>query len=111
MGNFTLKGKDFLKRPLVSCSPLNRAVAKIDQVERNAHLIMVARNSSLEQVPHAEIPTDCVKVALLSRRVRTGALTPDHFHSGKLCQIIRYLILHSHREIGVLAIRTKVFKG
>src|SRR5438477_10160518 len=108
MGNFTLKGKDFLKRPLVSCSPLNRAVAKIDQVERNAHLLMVARNSSLEQVPHAEIPTDCVKIALLTRRVGTSALTPDHFHSGKLCQITRDLILHSHGKIGVFASRTKI---
>ena len=86
------------------------AVAKIDKVERNAHLIMVSRNSSLEQVPHAKIPTDCVKVALLTRRVRTRALIPDHFHSGKLCQITGDLILHSNREIGVLAIRTEIFE-
>src|SRR6266436_3795975 len=110
MGNFTLKGKDFLKRPLVSCSPLNRAVAKIDKVERNAHLIMVAQNSSLEQVPHAKIPTDCVKVALLTRQVRTRALTPDHFHSSKLRQIAGDLVLHSNGEIGVFASRTKMFE-
>src|SRR5713101_2524070 len=71
---------------------------------------MVARNSSLEQVPHAEIPTDCVKVALLTRQVRTRALTPDHFHSGKLGQITRYLVLHSHGEIGVFASRTEIFE-
>src|SRR5438876_9232763 len=71
---------------------------------------MVARNGSLEQVPHAEIPTDCVKVALLTRRVRTCALTPDHLHSGKLCQITLYLVLHSNGEIGVFASRTKIFE-
>ena len=86
------------------------AVAKIDKVERNAHLIMVARNSSLEQVPHAKIPTDCVKVALLTRQVRTRALTPDHFHSSKLRQIAGDLVLHSHGEIGVFAIRTEIFE-
>src|SRR4029077_11220615 len=110
MGNFTLKNKDFLKRPLVSCAPLNRTVAKIDQMERNAHFIMVVRNSSFEQVPHAKIPTDCVKVALLTRRVGTRALTPDYFHSGKLRQITDDLILHSNGEIGVLAIRAEIFE-
>src|SRR5437016_4522445 len=71
---------------------------------------MVARNSSLEQVAHAKIPTDSVKVALLTRRIRTGALTPDHFHSGKLRQIAGDLVLHSSGEIGVFASRTKIFE-
>src|SRR5436190_16609908 len=72
---------------------------------------MVARNSSLEQVPHAKIPTDRVKVALLTRQVRTRALTSDHFHSGNLPQITCDLVLHSNGEIGVLDFGTKIFEG
>src|ERR1700704_831562 len=90
--------------------PRAAAVAKIDKLERNAHLIMVARNGSLEQVPHAEIVTDCVKVAFLTRRVRTGALVTDHFHSSKLRQITGDFVPHSHREIGVFASSTEIFE-
>ena len=90
--------------------PRDAAVAKIDKVERNAHLVMVAGNRSLEQVPHSKVVTDRVKIALLTRQGTNECSDSDHFHSGKLCQITRYLILHSHREIGVLAIRTEIFE-
>src|SRR4051794_10629206 len=72
---------------------------------------MIARNGSLEQVPNAKISTDCVKVALLARQVRTGALMSDHFHSGNLPQITCDLVLHSNGEIGVLDVGTKIFEG
>src|SRR5439155_2994056 len=95
---------------LVDFGPGMVGVVKVDQPKRNAHLVIGSLHITLEQVPHSKIATDCVKVALLTRRVRTGALIADHFHSGKLRQIARYLILHSHREIGVLAIRTEIFE-
>ena len=85
-------------------------VAKIDKLETKRAFDHGRAKRSPEQVPHAKIPTDCVKVALLTRQIRTRALTPDHFHSSKLRQIVGDLVLHSHGEIGVFASRSEIFE-
>ena len=80
------------------------AVAKVDQPKGNTHLAIGSLEVTLEQVSHAKIATDCSKIAFLTRHVRTRALRADYFQTGQARQIARNLILHSHREIGVLAI-------
>src|SRR4029077_17819780 len=74
------------------------------------HLVMISGNRSLEQMPHSKIPTDCVKVALLTRQVRTSALSSDYLHSGQFRQITGDFILHADGEIRVFASRTKIFE-
>src|SRR6266511_5477084 len=87
------------------------AVAKIDEMQGYAHLVMISRNSSFEQMPHTKVATDRAQIAFRARHVRTRALTPDYFHSGKLRQITSDLILHADGEIRVFAIWTKIFEG
>src|SRR6476660_7863924 len=71
---------------------------------------MISGNRSLEQMPHSKIPTDCMKVALLTRQVRTSALSSDYLHSGQFRQITGDFILHADGEIRVFAIRTQIFE-
>ena len=87
------------------------AVAKVDQPKGNTHLVTGSLEVALEQVSHSKIATDCSRIAFLTRHVRTRALRADYFHTGQARQIVRNLILHSYREIGVLAIRGRDFRN
>ena len=108
--DFAFEREDIFHRTLVSFDPGMVAVAKVDQLKGNTHLVLALRTFILEQVLHAKIATNCVKTALLTRHVRTRALRVDYFKTGQARQIACNLILHSYREIGVLAIPAVILK-
>src|SRR4029453_10592119 len=61
-------------------------------------------------MPHPKLLANHEIIAILADAIGARALRSDYFHSGKLRQAGRYLVLHADREVSVLAIWTEIFK-
>src|SRR5262245_18271614 len=107
---FILQGKQIFNWRFVRSGHSVIAITAIKESEHNARNVVRPPDGAFQQMSYSELASDAKNIALLSRQIRTSTSPSDYSQVGKSSEAVSDLILHSHREIGVLAIWAEIFE-